>query len=300
VRRVSTTQHYVGTASWTDPTLLATGFYPPAAKTAESRLRFYAQHFNTVEVDSTYYALPSERNAALWAQRTPETFRFNIKAFALLTQHPAETRALPQALKGMLSADLLHQARLTHPSHEVLQLSFEMFRGALQPLREARKLACVLLQFPPWFTARTEHEAYIDFCRIQLPDDQLAIEFRHPSWFDGGHGSRTLDFLRARQLSLVNIDAPQAPSIVRTPWITTTEVAYVRFHGRNRQAWFQHRGTAADRFKYLYSDAELHECAARVRQLGPARVTYAIFNNCYADYGVRNAMSFQRLLAEPA
>lgn len=296
----------VGTASWTDPTLLAAGFYPRSAKTAEARLRFYAERFHCVEVDSTYYALPAERNASLWAQRTPEGFHFNVKAFALLTQHPAETRALPAALKALLPPAALRLPRLSHPSERVLQLSFDMFRTALAPLRHAGKLGSILFQFPPWFVASPAHETYIDFCRTQLPDDHLAIEFRHASWFND-HTARTLELLTTNGLSLVCVDAPQAPGIVRPPFVSTHEIAYVRLHGRNRRAWFQRTASAAQRFKYLYSDAELRDCAAAVRGLHPSqpgasrpRVVYVIFNNCYADYGVRNALRMQRLLEGPS
>src|SRR5216683_333897 len=91
-----TIEFRVGTASWTDPTLVNSDlFYPPSVRSAEERLRFYAEQFNTVEVDSTFYALPAERNAKLWAERTPDGFVFNIKPFALMTQHPAEMSRLP-------------------------------------------------------------------------------------------------------------------------------------------------------------------------------------------------------------
>ncbi|MFI5397232.1 MAG: DUF72 domain-containing protein [Candidatus Binatia bacterium] len=289
----------VGTASWTDPTLLRSGFYPPNLKNAESRLRFYAEQFNTVEVDSTYYALPSTRNAVLWASRTPHNFHFSVKAFALLTQHHAETRALPQPVKALIPKEALREPRLGHPSPEVVELCFEMFRQALDPLRAAGKLGCILFQFPPWFTAQDSNEAYIDFCRAQMPDDRLAIEFRHPSWFNG-HTDRTLDFLAQRELSLVYIDAPVAPGIAQAPCTTTADVAYVRFHGHNRQAWFRRTTTAAERFRYLYSEEELREASHKLRRLRNAKVIYVIFNNCYGDYGVRNAATMRRLLEKDA
>lgn len=299
-------EYRVGTASWTDPTLLAAEFYPRTAKTAEARLRFYADHFTTVEVDSTYYALPAERNASLWAERTPDGFHFNIKAFALLTQHPAETRALPASLKALLPGEVLRQPRLRHPPDRVLELSFQLFRDALAPLRAADKLGCILFQFPPWFVATAAHEAYIDYCRAQLPDDRLAIEFRHTSWLNG-RTAHTLTFLAQRGLPLVCLDAPVATSIARPPFVATTDVAYVRLHGRNRRAWFQRSESAALRFNYLYSDAELRDCAAAVRGLRPMvsgtsgpRVAYVIFNNCYADYGIRNARTMQGLLTDAA
>ena len=289
-------QYRVGTASWTDPTLLQAGFYPPGAKSAEARLRFYAEHFDTVEVDSTYYALPNERNATLWAERTPDGFRFNIKAFALLTQHQADTRALPQAVKELIPKPVLQAAHIGQPSPEVLDLCFEMFGSALRPLRQADKLGCILFQFPPWFTARTGNEEYIDYCREHMGGDRLAIEFRHASWF-ADRLQRTIDFLADRHLALVCFDAPDAPSILKPPFTATTDVAYVRFHGHNRQAWFRRTTTAAERFKYLYSVDQLRDEAHKLRQLRDARTTYVIFNNCYGDYGVRNAATMKQLLA---
>jgi uncharacterized protein YecE (DUF72 family) len=296
VSAVHTAPEYrVGTASWTDPTLLTTDFYPAAAKSAEARLRFYAGHFTTVEVDSTYYALPSERNAALWAERSPADFRFNIKAFAWLTQHAAETRALPQPVKALLPAAALRAPRVRDAPPAAREVSFDLFRTALAPLQAAGKMGCVLLQFPPWFTARSSNETYIEFCRQHLLGYHLAIEFRHRSWL-GDRLPQTADFLATRGLSLVCVDAPFAPAIAHTPFIATGPIAYVRLHGRNRQAWFQRAGTAAQRFKYLYSDEELHECAGKIRGLRGAGTVYVIFNNCYADYGVRNAATMRRLL----
>ncbi len=292
-------RYRVGTASWTDPTLLKGGFYPPHAKSAEARLRFYADHFDTVEVDSTYYALPNERNAGLWVERTPDDFVFNIKAFALLTRHEAETRALPPAVRSLLSKEVLQEPRVGHPPPEVLDLCFEMFRSALRPLRDAGKLGCILFQFPPWFTARESNEAYIDYCRAHLPGERLAIEFRHTSWF-GAQLQHTLDFLTQRQLTLVCFDAPDAPSIPKPALTATADVAYVRFHGHNRQAWFQRTTTAAERFKYLYTEEELRTAAHKLRQLRGAKTAHVLFNNCYSDYGVRNAQTMKQLLAQGA
>ncbi len=289
----------MGTASWTDPTLLKAGFYPPEARSAESRLRFYANHFDTVEVDSTYYALPNERNAALWAERTPAEFDFTIKAFALLTQHQADTRALPPAVRALIPPAALRERRFGHPSPPVLELCFEMFRNALRPLRAAGKLGCVLFQFPPWFTARTSNEDYIEFCRERMVGDRLAIEFRHPSWF-GERLPRTLEFLTKRELSLVAFDAPDAPSIPKPPFTATADIAYIRFHGHNRQAWFQRKTTAAERFRYLYTDAELRDAAGKLRAMQGAKTAYVVFNNCYGDYGVRNAGTMRNLLREAA
>lgn len=288
-------RYRVGTASWTDPTLLASGFYPPAVRTAEQRLRFYASRFDTVEVDSTYYALPAARTAALWAERTPDDFRFTVKAFAWLTRHGAETRALPQALRGLLPAAALAQPRVADPPPEALDLAFRLFAAGIAPLRDAGKLGAVLLQFPPWFVPTPGNEAWIDACAARLHGCPLAIEFRHPGWF-GTRGARTEAWLRDRGLALVCLDAPRAPAIPETPFVATAGFAYVRLHGRNRAAWFGRHASAAERFRYCYSDEELRACAARVRDIRGVPTVYVIFNNCYADYGVRNAATLRALL----
>ena len=160
----------VGTASWTDPTLISSGaFYPPDAKTAEDRLRFYAEQFDTVEVDAPYYALPSERNAELWSERTPEGFVFHVKAFALLTMHGAETARLPRVLKEMLTEEERAKSRLSSPSEEVRALAFQMFGSAMEPLRRAGKLGFLVFQFPPWFTATRGNAHYIATCKNGFP-----------------------------------------------------------------------------------------------------------------------------------
>ena len=147
-----TIEFRVGTASWTDPTLVNSDlFYPPSVRSAEERLRFYAEQFNTVEVDSTYYALPAEPNARLWTERTPDGFVFNIKPFALMTQHPAEVSRLPKQLREMLPLRERSNRQLTRPSKEVVDMAFQMFWSTMAPLREAGKLGIVAFQFPDVF-----------------------------------------------------------------------------------------------------------------------------------------------------
>lgn len=299
VRAREQRRYRVGTASWTDPSLLASGFYPPSVTTAAERLQFYSQHFDTVEVDSTFYSLPSERHAWLWAQRTPADFCFHVKAFGALTQHPVELRRLPRSVRALLPAELAATptGRVKIPPGEVLDTCFSLFAAALAPLGRAGKLGCILFQFPPWFTARADNERYIDDCRARLPAFTLAIEFRHHSWF-GTRSEHTLAFLRARGLVHVILDLPRAPSLPVTPFVTTTTCAYVRLHGRNREAWFGQHERASERFRYFYSDAELAELADRIRRLRNAREVHVIFNNCYSDYGVRNALTMMQWLTQ--
>ena len=288
-------QFLVGTASWTDPTLVKSDvFYPPALKTAEDRLRFYASQFNTVEVDATYYALVSERNAELWAERTPPGFVFNIKAFAMLTQHPVDSTRLPAAVKSMLPTDQRAAARLRHPPREALEMAFGMFWSALEPLRAAGKLGHLLFQFPPYFTARPSNLDYIAGLKQRMPGAAIAIEFRHNSWLLGAQRAETLRFLERHGLTFVSIDTP--PATVEPVFAVTGSEAYVRFHGRNRENWYKRDGGAAERFKYLYAEAELAQWAERLTSLTDVRRASVIFNNCYSNFGVMNAATMAQIL----
>ncbi len=255
----SAVEFRVGTASWTDPTLVDSNlFYPPSVRTAEDRLRFYAEHFNTVEVDSTYYSLPAERNAKLWAERTPEGFIFNIKAFALMTQHPAEVSRLPKDLREMLPLGRLAQRRLTSPPGEVVELAFQMFWSAMAPLKDAGKLGMIAFQFPPYFIAKGPNFDYLASLPERLPGASISIEFRHPSWVrDKAQRAATMQFLRSHGLYYTSIDAPEGDSIVPSFIEATGDQVYMRFHGKNRENWFKRNITAAERYKYLYSEREL-------------------------------------------
>jgi uncharacterized protein YecE (DUF72 family) len=290
-----------GTASWTDPTLVKSDlFYPPSLKTAEERLRFYAGHFNTVEVDSSYYTLLAEKTAKAWVERTPPGFMFNLKAFALLTQHPAETARLPVALKQLLNDQEKGLARINRPSAQVLDLAFEMFWSAAAPLREAGKLGMLLFQFPPYFVCKSANFDYLAGLRERLPQATLAIEFRHPSWvLEGQRRQETMEFLRRNELCYVSVDCPQGPSIMPSFLEATAAQMYVRFHGRNRETWFKKGITAAERFKYLYSERELEEHAERLKRMSGVQRAYVIFNNCYSNFGVMNATTMAQILSRP-
>ena len=289
-------QFLVGTASWTDPTLVKSEvFYPPALKTAEERLRFYAAQFNTVEVDASFYALISERNAELRAERTPPGFVFNIKAFAMLTQHSVDPARFPTALKSMLSVEQRATARLRHPTARALEMAFGMFWSALGPLRAAGKLGHLLFQFPPYFTARASNLDYIAGLKQRMPGAAIAIEFRHNSWFDGAQRAQTIRFLERQGFTLVSVDTP--PGTVESIFEVTGAEAYVRFHGRNRENWYKRDGGAAERFKYLYAEAELAPWAERLKALSGVRRANVIFNNCYSNFGVMNAATMAQMLS---
>ena len=175
----------IGTCSWTDPTLIKSGqFYPDWAKSAESRLQFYASQFNLVEVDSSYYALPNEKISRLWVERTSEGFVFDVKAFRLFTQHPTPLSALPKDIRNELPQGLKEKTNVYQrdlPSELVNDL-WGRFEQALLPLDSTGKLGTVLSQFPPWFYPGNEQRDYILSCKERLPQYRMAVELRHNSW----------------------------------------------------------------------------------------------------------------------
>lgn len=291
----------VGTASWTDPTLLNSGWYPDDVKTAEQRLVFYAKHFPIVEVDSTYYAMPSERNAELWVDRTDKRFRFDIKAFALLTQHPAQPRGIPKKLHEHLPAGKARVYAKDVPG-KVLDEIWEMFRSALMPLHSAGKLGAVFFQFPEWFVPSIDNKKYLETLRERLPDYRIAVEFRRGSWMDPPErAEKTLTLLEDNGLSYVCVDMPQGFASSLPPVVASTSkhLAVVRFHGHNEDNWKKKGITTAERFDYLYSDKELKEWAPKVETLAEdAREVHVLFNNCYGDKAVRNASRLASLLSE--
>jgi len=294
---------FYGTSSWTDPTLVKSkAFYPADAGNPEKRLRFYAEHFPLVEVDASFYALPSERNARLWAERTPAHFVFNVKAFGLMTQHAVNTKSLPEPIRDMLPAETASKARV-YPRdlpRDALDAVWDMFAGALQPLADAGKLGAILYQFPQWFAASRDNVAYLRELAERSPA-QPAIEFRGAGWMKEGKQERTLGLLREIGATYVVVDEPQGFKTSVPPVVAATspDLAMIRFHGHNAENWEKRGISAAERFKYLYDEDELRKWVAPARELaGEAQQLHVLMNNCYADYGVRNAAQFAELLAE--
>jgi uncharacterized protein YecE (DUF72 family) len=294
---------YYGTSSWTDPTLLKSkAFYPPDANKPEQRLRFYAEHFPLVEVDASFYALPSQRNAALWAERTPDHFVFNIKAFGLMTHHAVAVRSLPEALRDMLPADVAAKSRVYARDlpADAVDAVWDMFGSALRPLADAGKLGAILYQFPHWFAASRQNVAYLHELAERSPA-QPAIEFRGAGWMKEGKQERTLATLREIGATYVVVDEPQGFKTSVPPVVAATspELAMIRFHGHNGDTWEKRGITAAERFEYLYSEDELREWVPAARELArESKQLHVLMNNCYADYGVRNAAQFADLLGD--
>jgi len=283
----------VGTCSWADKTLVDSGWYPATAKTPEDRLRFYAEQFPIVEVDATYYGLPSERNAALWVDRTPDDFVFDIKSYALFTHHPAALRSLPKDLREALPSARQEKRNLYYRDAPpgVRDELWARFNSALLPLDSAGKLGTVLFQFPPWFLPGRDSSDYILEAKERLGQYTIAVEFRNNLWLSERNQERTLKLLADNAIPYVCVDEPQGfRSSVPPVVAATAPVALVRMHGRNHETWEKKGIGAAERFDYLYSEEELEEWLPRVRQLAEgAREVHVLMNNCHNDFAVRNA-----------
>ena len=290
----------VGTASWTDRTLIESGWYPPEARTAAARLRFYASRFPLVEVDSTYYALPGEQNAVSWAERTPGSFTFNVKAFSLFTHHPTRIAALPADLREAAAQEdgkaTVYLRNLKDPA--VADEAWKRFLAALEPLRQAGKLGAILLQFPQWFPISRANKEYIVSCAARAAPRRVCVEFRNHTWMTPDNQQETLRFLAEHQLPYVCVDMPQGfPSSIPPVVAATADLAVVRMHGHSEH-WDSK--DIHERFGYRYTGEELADWAPKVRALAKeAGTTHVLFNNCYRDYAQVNAQQLVDMLSAP-
>jgi uncharacterized protein YecE (DUF72 family) len=291
----------MGSCSWTDPTLVKeTDWYPKRTMSPEERLRLYASRFPLTELDSTYYAPPAEQQARLWAERTPDGFRFDVKAYSLLTGHPTRPRSLWRDIREQLPEEVAQKRNVyaNHLSPELLDEAWRRFDAALRPLHEAGRLGSILFQYPHWFVPRRENRDAINSLRERLPDYRIAVEFRSPMWLaEERDRERTLRTLEQHQLVFVCVDAPEVSGLPRLFAVTNPDLFMVRFHGRSDSTWSQMSGSAAERFRYLYSEHELEELAEPIVEVAQdARETHLLMNNCYRDYAVRNADQLRSLL----
>jgi uncharacterized protein YecE (DUF72 family) len=262
----------VGTCAWADESF-SKAWYPKGVKSGE-RLGFYAERFDVVEANSSFYRLPDEELVARWARLLPDGFVMHVKAFGLMTRHPVRLEAVPEDLHGEVEAD--ERGRVDRPSREVRGEVFRRFLAALEPLREAGKLGGILMQFPPYVVPKPRSYEYLEWAREQLAGHEMLVEFRHKAWFD--EPAEPLGFLEQHDMTYVTVDAP--PDVIPLVVARTSGTAYVRFHGRNRATWFKRTASTAERFDYLYSPTELEEWADTLRELDRnAQVVYAMFNN---------------------
>jgi uncharacterized protein YecE (DUF72 family) len=291
----------VGISSWTEPTLIKRGnFYPKGVNSAEERLKYYATQFPIVEVDSSYYFPPSERNAALWAERTPKDFTFNIKAYSLLTEHPTKVESLYKEIRESLPEEVQKKRNVYRDKlpDEAVDEIWKRFRESLMPLHSAGKLGSVLFQFPQWFVIGRKSKDYILECQERLPDFLIAVEFRQKLWMEERNQEETLAFLEEHDIPYVCVDMPQGfdSSIPPVAAATSKKLAIVRFHGRDPEIWEKKVQTAAERFRYDYDEKELEEWVPRIEALASEAETHVVMNNCYENYAVKSARQLGDLL----
>ena len=268
----------VGTCSWADEAL--TKYWYPKGVPSGARLAWYAEHFDMVEVDSTYYRLPAREMVERWAERTPEGFVMHVKAFGVMTRHPVKIDQLPPDLRDEAPAD--ERGRLERPSREFRADIFQRFLEALEPLRSAGKLGGLLFQFPPYVVPKEASYDYLAWAREQVGDDKMLVEFRHRAWYEEDQREETLRFLEEHDMAHVVVDAPKTDgkNVPLTVLALTTPLLYVRLHGRNADTWNARGGSASERFDYLYSAKELTEWVEPLKELSQeAEEAYVLFNN---------------------
>jgi uncharacterized protein YecE (DUF72 family) len=293
-----------GTCSWTDPTLVKeTDWYPKKSMTAAERLEFYAKQFPMVEADSTYYWPPAPQLTRSWVERTPDGFRFNVKAYSLLTGHPTRPNSLWPDLQDAIKPEFAGKKNVyaDHLEPDALEEAWGRFVDALKPLQRADRLGAVLFQYPEWFTPKKDNRAELEHLASRLRDGGVigCVEFRSPRWLADDDRDRTLTLLSDLGLALVVVDAPPVSGLPTVALATRDDLAVVRFHGRANDTWKKRDITAAERFRYLYREDELESWTPSLHQLArEASEVHLLMNNCYQDYGVRNATDWQRVLLD--
>ena len=270
----------VGTSGWNYPTGKGTWngvFYPTRRSRGFDELRYYAEHFDIVEVNSSFYRMPDAGMTAKWVERTPQDFEFAIKLFQKFT-HPDMYLASSGVKDWTLSLG-----------------DVDAFRAGIAPLVDAGKFAALLVQFPTSFHADITTREYLSWVLEMFAGYPLAVELRHQSWY--APGADTAERLAAGAASLVKADSPETSSEA-VLGKTASELVYVRLHGRNAAAWWAHE-QSEDRYNYLYSAAELKpvaEAAAEASQAG--RKVMAFMNNHFSAKAVANAAILRSQLGQ--
>ena len=287
----------VGTASWSDPGFVAR-WYPKGMR-AHERLGWYAQHFEMVEVNSTFYSAPDVRMVERWCASTPDAFTFDVKLHQLFSFHSTPVKLLPPALQRDAVIDAKGKSKVAPVLKEALM---KEFLRSMLILRDAGKLGVLLLQLSPAFSPRKHQLSELEHLIDLLGDYRLAIEFRNRNWAVGDQLRSTIDFLRKHYAIFVNVDAPAAEHFTIMPRdlneTTNPRVAYFRLHGRNPDAYLKGK-TVAARFDYDYSDEEIDDVADRTRKLAKeAKEVHVVFNNNNLDYAPRAASRLRAALGQ--
>jgi uncharacterized protein YecE (DUF72 family) len=287
----------VGTASWSDPGFVE-HWYPKGMR-ASDRLAWYAQHFEMVEVNSTFYSAPDPRMVERWCAMTPAGFTFDVKLHQLFSFHATTAKLLPPDLQRLAEIDAKGKVKRTP---ELTEAMAKIFLRSMSILLAAKKLGVLLLQLSPAFSPAKHELRELAPLLDMFSGYRLAIELRNRNWAIGQQLSSTIDFLRKHETIFVNVDAPAAEHFTILPTelneITDRRVAYLRLHGRDAKAYLTGK-TVAARFNYDYSDDEVEEIAQRARQLArEAREVHVVFNNNALDYAPHAALRLRKALGQ--
>lgn len=271
----------------------------PKKMPAGERLGWYAQHFDLVEVNSTFYSVPEPRMVERWCTATPDAFTFDVKLHQLFSFHSTPAKLLPPDLQSRTEIDAKGNVQ---PTPELQEAVLETFLRSISIIRTAGKLGLLLLQLSPAFSPRKYQVEELEPLIGMLGDYELAIEFRNRNWAVGEQLESTLDFMRKHHAIFVNVDAPASDHFTVMPSgveeVTNPKAAYLRLHGRNAKAYITGR-TVAARFDYDYSEKEIAEVAARSQKLAQeARDVHVIFNNNNLDYAPRAALRLRKALGQ--
>lgn len=226
--------------------------------------------FDTVEINFTYYRLPNARTTEAMAKKVSDKFTFVVRS----------------------NKDMTHEIWSDKKRTEIIDNSdvFTQFIEGLRPMTEKNKLSCILLQFPVFFLASSRNEDYILQCKDRLKGVPVVVEFRNKAWIS----DRTFDFLKNNELGFCIVDEPPLPRLVPYKPIATSDVAYFRFHGRNKN-WF--RASREERYNYLYSEEELKKFVPDIEKMARSGLnTLVFFNNCHAGSAARNALMMKKFL----
>ncbi|HPD18657.1 MAG: DUF72 domain-containing protein [Candidatus Goldbacteria bacterium] len=246
----------------------------PAGLPQKDELRYYCHelNFDCLEVNATYYTIISEKSAIAMEKKTDDNFEFVVKGYKGFTHDPFDNRIEKK------------------PNSEKIMDDIIKFKSALNPFIKKNKLGCVLLQFPVFFYPSQQSEDYILKCKKMLDDVKIVVEFRNNEWAK----QRTFEFLRHNNIGYCAVDEPRLPRLM--PFINevTSDIAYIRFHGRNKN-WFN--SPVSERYDYLYSDEELEKFIPEIKKMTLSGAkTYVFFNNCHAGSAVKNAMKMRNFL----
>jgi len=288
----------IGTSSWADPGFVKE-WYPPKMA-AKERLPWYAQRFQTVELNSSFYAVPDRSTVHQWVASTPEHFIFDVKVHRALSRHAAPLDSLPPDLRDGVATTERGRVRLS------AELEFALASRLVEetaPLAEAGKLGAYLLQLTPAFAPHRHELEELDRLVDAFAPHPVAVELRHRGWVREKRIERTLGWFSERGVTFVCVDAPPGEEIPIMPpldAVTSDRLAYLRAHGRNAEGYL-HGRSVAERFAWRYSDEELEEIGGRVGSLAEqAREVHVAFNNNRGDDAPTAAQRFRALLGQTA